>query len=106
MVNKDENILKCTPCGLDYCPTDFEDAFAEGFFFSYGIDEIPEVNNDSSSKMLEDLNLSRQMQEFINNDWVNAYCLVSDLGTNVQYFPFIVLLMAIGLCLVQKVANT
>ena len=106
MVNKDENILKCTPCGSDYCPTDFEDAFAEGFFFSYGIDETTEVNNETSSAMLKDLNLSSQMQEFINDDWVNAYCLVSDLGMQVQYFPFIILLMAISLCLVQKVANT
>ena len=104
MVNKDENVLKCTPCGLNYCPSDFDDNFfVLGSFFS-----APSTRNDSNTtdKILNDLNAVSKVEGFINEDWINAYCLITDLGVQIQYFPFLVLLMAICLCLVQKVSNT
>ena len=104
MVNKDENVLKCTPCGLNYCPSDFDDDFSVLGSFFYA----PSTRNDSNTtdKIINDLSAVSKVEGFINEDWINAYCLITDLGVQIQYFPFLVLLMAICLCLVQKVSNT
>ena len=91
LVNKDENILKCTHCGSDYCATDLEDIA---------------ISNETGLQLFtSDLNNSSETAGLIEMDWVNAYCLINDLGSEVQYFPFILLLLPLCLALVQKMAN-
>ena len=91
LVNKDENILKCTPCGSEYCVSDLEDVTS---------------TNDTAYQMISsDLNDSSAISELIDIEWVNAYCLIHDLGIEVQYFPFFLLLLPLCLCLVQKIAS-
>ena len=105
MVNKDENILKCTPCGQKYCPSDF-DEHTSSLSSMFRITNRNDTEEETATHMLAELNLANKITEFVNDEWVNAYCLSSSLGMQVQYFPFIVLLMAISLCLVQKISNT
>ena len=38
-------------------------------------------------------------------DWVSAYCAINELDFMIQYFPYVILLMALSLCVVQKVSN-
>ena len=104
MVNKDENILKCTPCGQQFCPSDFtnDDLSKLGSLLHLS----SRNSTDKSTNMLNDLSLVGEVHDAVNDDWVNAYCLNADLGMQVQYFPFVVLIMAICLCLVQKISNT
>ena len=91
LVNKDENILKCTPCGYYYCATDLED--------------VSRTNETGLQIITSDLNELSETAGLIELDWVNAYCLTHDLGSQVQYFPFILLFLPMGLALVQKIAN-
>ena len=104
MVNKDENILKCTPCGKQFCPSDYTNDDLSKFGSIFHLSNRNETVN--SKNILEDMNSVGKYHDAINDDWVNAYCLNADLGMQVQYFPFVVLIMAICLCLVQKISNT
>ena len=104
MVNKDENMLKCTPCGDKFCPSDFtNDDFSQLGSFLH-LSSRNDSNN--STNMLNELSSVGKFHDAVNDDWVNAYCLNADLGMQVQYFPFLVLIMAICLCLVQKISNS
>ena len=91
LVNKDENILKCTPCGSEYCVSDLE--------------YVTSTNDTAYQLISSDLNDSSAIAELIDIEWVNAYCLIHDLGIEVQYFPFFLLLLPLCLCLVQKIAS-
>ena len=104
MVNKDENILKCTPCGEQFCPSDFtnHDHSELGSFLHLS----SRNDTENSTDMLNELSLVGKAHDAVNDDWVNAFCLNAELGMQVQYFPFVVLIMAISLCLVQKISNT
>ena len=109
MVNKDENTLKCTPCAGDICPADSGGNDVNPNIFTVwnrdDINDSQKLINDSQ-KLLDALQLANSMHDLINDEWVNAYCLVSELGIQIQYFPYFILLMAVCLCLVQKVSNT
>ena len=91
MVNKDENILKCTPCGSDLCVSDLA--------------KLKEDNVTVLDILTSELNYASTTSSLIDQDWMNAYCLINDLGVQVQYFPFILLFLPVCLCLVQKIAN-
>ena len=104
MVNKDENILKCTPCGQKYCPSDF-DEHTSSLSSMFRITTRNHTSEVTTTHMLAQLSMANKITEFVDSEWVNAYCLSSSLQMQVQYFPFIVLLMAISLGLVQKISN-
>ena len=91
LVNKDENILKCTPCGDTICVSDLED--------------LKDENGTVLNLLTEELDFAYTTTNLIDIDWINAYCLINDLGTQVQYFPFILIFLPVCLCLVQKIAN-
>ena len=106
MVNKDENTLKCTPCGsTKVCPSDTDARNKGAWDILWSRDETAEVNVNDSQRLIDTLKMSTSVQEVINTEWVDAYCVVDVLGIQIQYFPYYVLLMAICLCLVQKVSN-
>ena len=84
LVNDDENPVKCTPCPDGVCPSD-SDA-------------------DMKSEIFSGLRQSTAAAGF-NEDWVNAYCIINEMTTVVQYFPYFVLLLALVLCIVQKISN-
>ena len=105
MVNKDEQVLKCTPCGQQFCPSDFDQGDPLLKEFLTGMLEMDRNDTDASSKMINQLSLASTVTDYLNNEWVDSYCLVTDLGVQIQYFPFVILLMAVGLCLVQKISN-
>ena len=84
LVNDDENPVKCTPCPDGRCPSDFDEDMTIGLF--------------STSRQ------TTGVANF-NEEWVNAYCIINEMTTVVQYFPYFVLLLALVLCMVQKISN-
>ena len=88
MVNKDDNTLKCTPCGGDICPSDTSE-----LGWGHGIWPRDDVNN--TEKLLEQLQRVNSIQDVINDEWVDAYCLVTELGLQIQYFPYFILMLSL-----------
>ena len=109
LVNDDENPVKCTPCPGGKCPSDLDE---DNEYFTGIISEIYGNHHNRNVASTEkgggdtEQNVTPSASDYnFNEEWVNAYCVVNEMTILIQYFPYLLLLMALALCVVQKVSN-
>jgi hypothetical protein len=80
LVNNEENPMKCTFCHKNQCG---RQGFGNTFAAVLINDTVPDFEPD----------------------WVSAYCTETSVNKMVQYFPYVLLVMAFAILIVQKISD-
>ena len=102
MVNDANNPVKCTPCPNRTCPSDFD---KDSTGIAYLLKEsFLHIHDTIHTNTVSEATVSHSKNEFdFNVDWVDAYCVINEMTIVIQYFPHLILLMAMALVVVQKI---
>ena len=101
LVNNDNNPVKCTPCIDGICPSD-SDEDTTSFLTSGNWNWTG--TSDLTTGIVSGIKQTTGAADF-NQEWVDAYCVINEMTVMVQYFPYFVLILALTLCVVQKMSN-
>ena len=98
MVNDAENPVKCTPCPDGKCPSDKD---KDSLGIDSLLDSILQINSTTVNNATA-VTHSKAEYDF-NGEWVDAYCVINEMAIVIQYFPHLLLLMAVAIGVVQKI---
>ncbi len=78
--------LDCTPCQADRCPDD----------------KFRTTYDDEEAQSHADVDASKVNQKDINAWWVKKFCTMTAVDEFIMYFPYILLIMAFVIVLIEK----